>query len=176
MPYRGISKKLLDKYDVDVGSNIVLHSQKGEYEGVIMPRTELGDEFHIVMKLVNGYNVGIRIDGTETIENLQTRKNVGSYKNKQAVFDKNKPTFSILHTGGTIASRVDYKTGGVVPAFTPEEILELFPEIETVGNFRAHLVSNMFSEDIEYEHVVNLGKGIKDELENGTRGVVITHG
>ncbi|MFC1477497.1 Glu-tRNA(Gln) amidotransferase subunit GatD [candidate division KSB1 bacterium] len=176
MSYKGIAKQLLDNYNVDVGSYIILHSSQGPYEGIVMPRTELGDDIHVVMKLINGYNVGIRIDGSETIEPLKGAKDVGVYKSKTAVFDDSKPTFSILHTGGTIASRVDYKTGGVVPAFTPEEILELFPELERVGNFRAYLVSNMFSEDIEYEHIVNLGKGIQDELGNGTKGVVITHG
>ncbi len=176
MSYRGISKTLLESNGVDVGSNVILNTRNGAYQGVIMPRTELGDENHIVMKLVNGYNVGIRIFGDETIENLKITREVGTYKKKEAVFDSNKPTFSILHTGGTIASRVDYNTGGVVPVFTPEEILELFPELEEIGNFRATLVSNMFSEDIEYEHVVNLGRGIDEELRNGTRGVVITHG
>jgi len=176
LAYRGSAKQLLDRYSVAVGSRIILHTRKGPYEGIVMPRTELGDEFHVILKLVNGYNVGIRIDGSETIENLGVSKDVGSYKKKEAVFDPEKPTFSILHTGGTIASRVDYKTGGVVPAFTPNEILELFPELEDIGNFRAQMVSNMFSEDIEYEHIVNLAKSIRDEIEKGTRGVVITHG
>ena len=128
------------------------------------------------MKLANGYNVGIRIDGSERIEIQEGRKDVGVYKHKQPVHNPDKPTFSILHTGGTIASRVDYKTGAVVPAFTPEEILELFPELEGIGNFRAKMASNMFSEDIEYEHVVNLGQGIEEEIAQGSRGVVITHG
>ncbi|MFC1500444.1 Glu-tRNA(Gln) amidotransferase subunit GatD [Candidatus Zixiibacteriota bacterium] len=161
---------------MNVGDRIILQTPRGPYEGIIMPRTEHGDGYHIVMKLVNGYNVGIRITGTETIENLESSQDVGVYKGREPIFDESKPTFSILHTGGTIASRVDYKTGGVVPAFTPEEILELFPELEEVGNFRAYLVSNMFSEDIEYEHVVSLARGIEKELELGTTGVVITHG
>ncbi len=176
MAYEGTSRELLTRYGVDVGSRIILRTAKGPYEGIVMPRTELGDSEHIVMKLVNGYNVGIRIDGTETIESLAVHQDVGTYKHRTPVHDPSRPTFSILHTGGTIASRVDYKTGGVVPAFTPEEILELFPELEQVGNFRAHLVSNMFSEDIEYEHIVALGRGIENEIARGTRGIVITHG
>ncbi len=176
MPYQGVSKELLDRFNVDVGSRIVLKTSRGPYEGIIMPRTETGDSYHIILKLVNGYNVGISIDGTETIETRDDQHQVGSYKHRQPVIDPDKPTFSILHTGGTIASRVDYKTGGVVPAFTPEEILELFPELEQIGNFRAEMVSNMFSEDIEYEHVVNLARGIEREIEAGSRGVVITHG
>ncbi len=176
MAYEGISRELLDRYGVDVGDRIILQTPHGSYEGIIMPRTEFGDGNHIVMKLVNGYNVGIRINGTETIENFEASQDVGVYKGREPVFDESMPTFSILHTGGTIASRVDYKTGGVVPAFTPDEILELFPELEEIGNFRAYLISNMFSEDIEYEHVVSLARGIQKEIELGTSGVVITHG
>ncbi|MFC1553606.1 Glu-tRNA(Gln) amidotransferase subunit GatD [candidate division KSB1 bacterium] len=176
MAYRGTARQLLDKFGVDVGSRIILHSYKGPYEGIVMPRSELGDEYHLVLKLINGYNIGIKVDGSEKIDNLKVFSEVGSYRKKSAEFDENKLTFSILHTGGTIASRVDYNTGGVVPAFTPEEILELFPELEKVGNFRAIMVSNMFSEDIEYEHIVSLGQSIKEELENGTEGVIITHG
>ena len=176
MAYKGVSKQLLERFQVDIGDHIILHSRQGPYDGILMPRTESGDDHHLVMKLANGYNVGIRIDGSERIEIQEGRKDVGVYKHKQPVHNPDKPTFSILHTGGTIASRVDYKTGAVVPAFTPEEILELFPELEGIGNFRAKMASNMFSEDIEYEHVVNLGQGIEEEIAQGSRGVVITHG
>jgi len=174
--YKGIALDLLEKHGAEVGSRILLHSSKGVYDGIVMPRSELGDEYHVIMKLANGYNVGIRVDGSETIEVQRERKDVGAYQTRAPEFDPDRPTFSILHTGGTIASRVDYKTGGVVPAFTPEEILQLFPELEEIGNFRARMVSNMFSEDIEYEHIINLARGIEEEIEKGTRGVVITHG
>lgn len=35
----------------------------------------------------------------------------------------------IIATGGTIASRVDYKTGAVSPAYSAKDILELVPEL-----------------------------------------------
>src|SRR3989338_9872870 len=95
-------------------------------EGILMPNEETDS---VVIKLDNGYNVGIdrkRVKEIKVIEKYKAKEEIAK---KEARKDGKKPNITILHTGGTIASKVDYKTGGVVSRFTPEEILEMFPEL-----------------------------------------------
>lgn len=178
MAYHGVSKRLLQKAGAEVGDEIVIERKGGAaHKGILMPRTELGDERYIIIKIESGYNLGVRIDAGDTVKMAGTKKkSVGAYKKRVASFDKSKPTMSILHTGGTIASRIDYRTGGVFSAFTPDELLELFPELEKVTNLRAKMISNMFSEDIEMDHIAMVAENIKKEIDDGVNGIVITHG
>ena len=83
MAYTGISRKLVDKYKLKEGDRIVLRTKKETYEGILMPRTELGDDVHLVLKLDNGYNVGIEIDGAEKIEKLAGQRKLGQFKKKK---------------------------------------------------------------------------------------------
>ncbi|MBU3957925.1 MAG: Glu-tRNA(Gln) amidotransferase subunit GatD, partial [Nanoarchaeota archaeon] len=90
--------------------------------------------------------------------------------------DKSKPNISILHTGGTIASRVDYRTGGVVSSFSPEDLLAMFPELKEIANIKTRLVFSMFSEDMRFAHHQILAREIAKGIESGADGIIITHG
>ena len=81
-----------------------------------------------------------------------------------------------MHTGGTIASKVDYKTGGVVAAFTAEDILSMFPELNDIANIKSHLVSNMMSEDMRFMHYKKISDAIVKEIKSGVDGIIIGHG
>jgi glutamyl-tRNA(Gln) amidotransferase subunit D len=83
---------------------------------------------------------------------------------------------SILHTGGTIASKVDKETGGVSAKFSEKDMLKLYPEIKTIANINSRLVANMFSEDMNFNHYNLLAEEIQKEIKKGTEGIVITHG
>ncbi|MBU0471481.1 MAG: Glu-tRNA(Gln) amidotransferase subunit GatD [Nanoarchaeota archaeon] len=86
------------------------------------------------------------------------------------------PTISILHTGGTIASKVDYSTGAVIAKFSESDILKLFPEIELFANIKSHLVRNMQSEMIRFAHYNLLAKAVEKEIKAGAQGIILTHG
>ena len=90
--------------------------------------------------------------------------------------DSTKPTISILHIGGTVASRVDYRTGGTFASFTPEDLVEMFPELTEIANIRSRLIFQMASEDIEFEHWGKMAKEIEKEINSGCAGVILTHG
>ena len=90
--------------------------------------------------------------------------------------NKKLPKISILHTGGTIASKVSYKTGGVTVKFKPEEIMEMFPKIKKIANIDSRLIGNMFSEDMNFSHYNLIAKEIKKEVKKGSKGIIITHG
>ncbi|PIT85398.1 Glu-tRNA(Gln) amidotransferase GatDE subunit D [Candidatus Micrarchaeota archaeon CG10_big_fil_rev_8_21_14_0_10_59_7] len=176
MAYTGVAAALLKKFGAKEGDRVSLKARDGGFEGILMPRSEIGDGNHLVLKLANGYNVGVYVDGKEKLE--VSRGRVMRAEKTPAVsaqLKKGKPLLSIIHTGGTIASKVDYRTGGVVPALKAAELLELFPELDR-ANLRATVVSNMLSENIEPEHCAMMAKGIAKEIGEGAQGVVVTHG
>ncbi len=155
------------------GDRVRVITNDGIKEGILMPNEETGS---VIIKLDNGYNIGI--------DNRKIReiKIIGKYQAKEAASkkemkkDSKKPTIAILHTGGTIASKVDYRTGGVIARFSPEEILEMFPELKGMANIRSKLISNMFSEDMRFKHYSLMCKAIEEEVKKGVDGIILTHG
>jgi glutamyl-tRNA(Gln) amidotransferase subunit D len=131
-----------------------------------------------VLKLSNGYNIGI------AKRNIKEQKSLGHVKagkeedkkEKAASANSKLPNISILHTGGTIASKVDYFTGAVIAQFTESEILSLFPEIKSMANIQSKLIRNMQSEMIRFAHYNLLAKAIDEEAKKGVDGIILTHG
>ncbi|MBW2981051.1 Glu-tRNA(Gln) amidotransferase subunit GatD [Candidatus Woesearchaeota archaeon] len=143
-----------------------------EYEGVLMPNEETDS---VVVKLDNGYNVGIEKGKVKEIKLVKKHEEKASKKAKH-VHKKGLKTVSILHTGGTIASKVDYETGGVISKFEPEELIDMFPELDKIVNIKSRLVAQMFSEDMMFEHYPTMAKAIAEEIKKGADGIILTHG
>ncbi len=170
----GISKPL-EKLEIDVGSRVSVSKGKETYEGILMPRIS-GDPHSLVIKLDNGYNIGIKYDKNVKIKKLQGKVELEKFPVKTVMHNPRKPTIAILHLGGTVASRVDYRTGGVIAAFKPEELLTMFPELNNYANIKSRLIRAMFSEDMRFEHYQLIAREIMKEINDGADGIIITHG
>lgn len=144
------------------------------FEGLLMPRHAFSDGHVVTIKLDNGYNLGLLEDGA-TIDVLEKAK-ARSVDRSMPEPREDLPTVAILGTGGTIASFVDYRTGGVTPATKPEELAAAAPELFDVCNLRAEVVFEMFSEDMQPEHWTQIAERAAWHLNNGCRGVIIGHG
>jgi glutamyl-tRNA(Gln) amidotransferase subunit D len=144
------------------------------FEGVLMPRHAFSGPDITTLKLASGYNVGLAADGArvEVLEKGKPR----TVPTLELAEDPGKPTIALLGTGGTIASFVDYRTGGVSPATRPEELAAAAPDVFAVCNVRAEVVLNMFSEDMQPEHWTKIAERAAWHLNHGARGVVIPHG
>ena len=92
------------------------------------------------------------------------------------VQDQSLPKVTIIHTGGTIASKVDYTTGAVIARFEPEELLASVPEILEIANIDAVKIGNMWSDDVRAQHWNKMIEACQNAFDNGSVGVVITHG
>lgn len=169
-------KNALKRIKADVGDRISVKKGGNIYEGIIMPRIELGDTSSIVIKLDNGYNIGIKYEKGIEINKLKEKTPRVSVKKEKIRFDPKKPSVSILATGGTIASKVDYRTGGVVPITTAEELVSAVPELKEIANIRTRIILSMFSENMQFEHYKIIAKEIAKEIKKGVDGIVITHG
>jgi glutamyl-tRNA(Gln) amidotransferase subunit D len=86
------------------------------------------------------------------------------------------PVISVLHTGGTIASRIDYSTGAVFASFKPEDLVSLVPEIQDIANIKTKLVMNIMSEDMRFRHYAKIAEAIKEEINAGVKGIILGHG
>ncbi|MFZ3077759.1 MAG: Glu-tRNA(Gln) amidotransferase subunit GatD [Candidatus Aenigmatarchaeota archaeon] len=182
--YSPAIRKLLAKNKTGIGGRIAARRGKGLFEGLLMPSSEPDT---LVLKLDSGYNVGIKfgkgvgIKKSESPEPAKIKEEEkfelgGHVKTSEQTADKSKPSISILHTGGTIASRVDYRTGGVVSSFSPEDLLAMFPELSQMANIRTRLVFSIMSESLRFSDYQALAKEIAKEIENGADGVIVAHG
>ena len=142
------------------------------HEGVVLPGAA---QDHITVKLVNGYNVSYPIDMVESIDEISdtVTKSVETNSVKQ---NQDLPKVTIIHTGGTIASKVDYATGAVIARFEPEELLSSVPEILEIANIEAVKLGNMWSDDIRPQHWNKMIEACQSAFNSGSVGVVITHG
>ena len=151
------------------GDRIIITGKKTA-EGILMPSSTHGV---VVVKLDNGYNVGFKDVKVKVVEKGTEEK---EKKEKRAVQQKELPHITILHTGGTIASQVDYETGAVIARFTPEDILHMFPEMKEVVHVDSRLLRNMWSGDMRFAHHNIMAKAVEQEVKKGVKGIIITHG
>lgn len=155
------------------GDKVEVETTEGSFTGIVMPNETANVLF---LKLSSGYNVGIEKKKIKEIEVLEAMREKQKELKLDVKENKKLPTISILHTGGTIASQVDYRTGAVVSKFTPENLISMFPEIHDIANIKSKLVFQMFSEDMEPMHWTKLAEAVENEIKNGSDGVIITHG
>lgn len=174
--YKGNALELLKKYNVRVWGQAIVETSRGKFEGTILPRAENDDDKHIVMKISTGYNVGIDV-GT-ILDMKETGYKKANYKIPEKEFPTTKglPNVKLIGTGGTIASRLDYRTGAVIPAFSPGELYGAVPELAEICNLTTEKVFAVFSENMGPENYKKLAVAIGKEIENGIDGIVIGHG
>lgn len=156
-----------------VGERVIIETKDDSFEGILLESPQKGT---LILKLDSGYNMGISEKNVKKIMNVKQNDEAVTRKKTEVVPVKGLPTVSILHTGGTIASKVDYKTGAVIPKFTPEDLLELFPEMQKVANIQSRLVRQMWSEDMRFAHYNIIAKEVAAEIKKGVHAVIVTHG
>jgi glutamyl-tRNA(Gln) amidotransferase subunit D len=174
--YRSPTLDLLQNQKAPVWSQVTLHTTRGEFTGLILPRSETADADHIVLKLATGYNIGVRHDTVGSIS-VHGRK-VANYQipEKEFPFDPKKPRVKLFGTGGTIASRLDYRTGAVIPAFSPGELYGSVPELADICNMETEKLYGVFSENMGPEQWMGTARAIAAEIEKGVAGIVVGHG
>ncbi len=173
--YRGPSAKLLIEAGAAIGDILEVRMGDGTVKGTLVPRYEHDDDRHIVIKLKSGYNIGISVERISKVMRLE-KGEAPKFVAPQMMSRKGLPQVSILGTGGTIASRVDYRTGAVRPATTSEELYSLFPELSEIADIRPEIVLSVYSENLEPGHWEALAKRVSEVVANGVSGVLITMG
>jgi glutamyl-tRNA(Gln) amidotransferase subunit D len=174
--YKGTALEMLKKFNVRVWGQAEIETKRGEFKGTILPRSENDDDTHIVLKIATGYNIGI--DTGTVVDMKETGYKKANYKipEKEFPYTEGLPKVKLIGTGGTIASRLDYRTGAVIPAFSPGELYGAVPELADICNLTTEKVFAVFSENMGPEQYKKLAIAIGKEIENGIDGIIIGHG
>ncbi|WP_135365845.1 Glu-tRNA(Gln) amidotransferase subunit GatD [Halosimplex halophilum] len=162
---------------MNAGDRVRVDRADQTYEGVLLPSTTRD---HLVVKLDGGYNVGV--DRTEAdVEVLESdaydvESAQADSEQSTIEFDDDLPTVSLISTGGTIASTVDYRTGAVTAQFDAEDVLRAVPDLAGRANYRGRVVANILSENMTPDVWQDLAEAVHEEIEAGADGVVVMHG
>ncbi|MBI5224101.1 Glu-tRNA(Gln) amidotransferase subunit GatD [Candidatus Micrarchaeota archaeon] len=158
-----------------IGDRIRVQSQGGEFEGLLMPRPLSGDLEILVLKLDSGYNVGLSVSDVSLIDHQSKKSSSPGASDLSSDSDDPSGAVSILGCGGTIASKIEYKTGAVYPSISASELRASFPQLANF-NVRSKQVFSLFSEDFGTYHWKLIAKEVEDQIKKGAQGVVIMHG
>ena len=173
--YRGPALKVLEGAGIKIGDFIELQLSGDSVKGTLVPRYQNNDDRHIVVKLKSGYNVGIGVARVSGIRRLAEGERP-SFTSSPPKAEDGLPLVSILGTGGTIASRVDYRTGAVHAAISAEDLYSLMPELSDIANISPEIVVSVYSENLEPEHWEKIAAKVSECVARGARGVIVTTG
>jgi glutamyl-tRNA(Gln) amidotransferase subunit D len=158
----------------EIYDKVHVETNGGKYEGTLMP----SQTDRIVLKLKNGYNIGLKKESatitllTKKEERKIPPENVCPEKKEKSKL----PNISILSTGGTIASKIDYRTGAVTSQFSANDILLAIPGLEEIANYNCRMIYSILSENMRPSYWVELARAVYEEIKNGADGIIITHG
>jgi glutamyl-tRNA(Gln) amidotransferase subunit D len=156
---------------MDPGDRVSAEKDGVSYNGLLMPPRS---KDHVVIKLDNGYNIGLRRSQSQ-IKLIEKRQQIRPHS-RPLQRRPGLPQVSILSTGGTIASKVDYRTGAVTSQFSAGEIISAIPELEEIANYSAKVIYTILSENMKADYWSELARAVAAEIRGGAEGVIITHG
>jgi glutamyl-tRNA(Gln) amidotransferase subunit D len=179
--YTGKTDELLRDAGARRGSRIKIRTKDGfEVMGLVIPAYEEGSGEHLVLKLKSGYNIGIDSSSIESLSVLEepfADLSSSSIMRPEQVSASEK-TVLLLSTGGTIASKVDYRTGAVKPAYTASDLYSAVPELGRIAQIKSEVIFSALSENLAQEHWQKLSEAIiqKSTKDPKFDGIVIMLG
>jgi len=175
--YRGVGLILLSKHGVSVGDSVKVTTEDREMHGVLMPRYESASEDYIVIKLKSGYNTGIEVAKIKSITTLLKGESVPATKAREITKNENLPRIALISTGGTIASKIDYRTGGVHAALSASELYQSVPELANHASIDPEVLLSEYSENLKPDHWAMIAEKVAEKVKSDNyRGIVVSHG
>lgn len=163
----------------NAGDKVKLRLAMGEQEGIVL---ESPDSSVILLKLESGYNVGIakeNILAGRVLKKFKEEGKVGEERREARVeHKKGLKNVGLVITGGTIASKLDPRTGGVKHLVDLNEFRKFYPELFEIVNVKKIDVPFMIaSECMDSGHWIKIAESVEKMLEDGEiSGVIVTHG
>ncbi len=174
--YHGKSLEFLKKNEIIIGDSVKILADI-IYLGIVMPRYQHSDDRHIVLKLKSGYNIGLEISKIKKVEKESAVEQIGEKSVAEKIEKNTKlPNILLLSTGGTIASKIDYRTGAVTPILTAKELNSAVPELAKIANIDTQELFSEYSENIMPEHWLEIAQRINKYVDSDYSGIIIAHG
>lgn len=155
----------------DFGTRMIISSSGQEMEVTFIK----SDGKDLVFKLPSGYNIRIPASSVKVVKVIESARPTGREYEGTAHFGTGDRKISILSTGGTISSRVDYSTGAVKPTKDIGFIREAIEDMEPQINLDAEIIESILSENMNPDHWVSIARRVKKSLDSG-EAVVLLHG
>jgi len=174
--YKGRALRLLRDADCQVGDIIRITSRGKTYEGILIPRGELGDATNIIIKMKSGYNIGIGASEGVNVEKVGVGTKPTFASSPLPKQNSALPHVIIMSTGGTIASRVDYRTGAVRSAISASDLYGVVPELSEIARVDTEIVFSIYSENLTPKNWKELAQKVAEHINQGVDGIVIAHG
>lgn len=175
--YSGFLLEMIRAAGAEIGDEVVVERPDGSrFRGLLMFKGELSAENIIVIKLSSGYNIGVAVDPSCRITRVAPGRKPAFTRPQPPPAKGDLPIVKIIGTGGTIASRVDYRTGAVRPAISSEDLVSLVPELSELAVIDAEVLFSMYSEDFTVSEWEAAAERVKQVIDAGYGGVVLTHG
>ena len=173
--YNGRALEFLRHNKIKVGDTVKI-TTNFDNVATIMPRYEHNDDQHIVVKFKSGYNVGLEIDEIKKIEYVSS-VDINKITDQSSVNPKSDlPKILLLSTGGTIASKVDYRTGSVTPALSAYDLYSIVPELDNIANVEAEVLFSEYSENLTPEHWKKIAEKLDFYSKSDYKGIIVAHG
>ncbi len=168
------AEKFISNNGAEVHDRVKIETESITYEGLILPKHNFSKENIIILKLDNGYNIGVSTKGAKLsiLSKAKPKKTIVEAKKK----NKDLQNITILGTGGTIASFIDYKTGAVSPAITAEQLVNSVKALDDIANINAEPLFSLASEDMKPKHWEDMAVKVKEIHDKSNHGIVIGHG
>lgn len=159
--------RLLKDNNVEIGDRVEVNGR----EGRLMPKPSSGNPGVLVIKDDSGYNIGLEPEELELVEKKEHRE----LEKPEIQHEEDRPDILVLHTGGTIASRVSYEEGGVKASFEPEDLVAMYPELSEEVNLHSRVAAQIMSEDMEPGHWQDIAQTVH-EVRDEYDGIIVGHG
>jgi glutamyl-tRNA(Gln) amidotransferase subunit D len=172
--YKGEALRLLKAADCNVGDILKVTSKGKTYEGILIPRS--GEGTAIIIKMKSGYNIGIQVIADVKVEKIGKGTKPAFASPPIPKQNPALPHVVIMSTGGTIASRVDYRTGAVRSAISASDLYGVVPELADVARVDTEIVYSIYSENLTQKNWTELAQKVAERIEQGVDGIVIAHG
>jgi glutamyl-tRNA(Gln) amidotransferase subunit D len=176
--YRETGLKLLSKHNISVGDSIKITTEDGEITGLLMPRYESASKEYIVIKLKSGYNTGVHVRKIKSITKLLDKHQaVASVRTPVVTANQSLPKVALISTGGTIASKIDYRTGGVHAALSANELYASVPELANCALIDPEVLLSEYSENLRPKHWTMIAEKVAEKIKTDRyMGIVVSHG
>lgn len=174
----------LAENNLSIGDTVDVKTKETQYVGILMNRYESYDKNHIVLKLKNGYNIGIQIAKIQSIKKSDNllksvfpNKSFISNVSENLTLNQELPKVMLLSTGGTIASKIDYRTGAVTGLLSASDLYTSVPELKNYASVDTEVILNEYSENIEPFHWTLITNKIAEKInQNQYSGIIVSHG
>ncbi len=174
-----LAELFLEKFGVKYGDYVVIHLVDGsKLEGVLMPKHMFSHEETVILKLKSGYNIGIHISKINRIEQAEYHEesSIPQVIRKRRSRRSDLPKVKILAVGGTILSKVDYRTGGVRSAVDPDELIDIIPEVLDIADIDTEIIMSKYSEHLTQDDWKYIAEKVFQAYREGWDGIVVLHG